>query len=96
MSDITVIAHIHARPGHEELVQRELAKLVPPTRAEPGCKRYDLHRDLKDSGHFFFYETWDSAESHETHMDSAHMADFVVACKGAIAESGIYHLAPCE
>ncbi len=92
MSEVTVVAHVHARPGHVEKVAEELDKLIAPTRAEPGCKRYDLHTDISDPAHFVFYEIWDSAESHHAHIDSAHMAAFVTACKGAIAEATIHHL----
>ena len=92
MSEINVVAHIHARPGNHELVGSELEKMIAPTRAEPGCKQYDLMTDINDPCHFVFFETWDSSESHQKHMDSSHVAAFVVACKGRIGGSSIYHL----
>ena len=51
---LTIVAHIHAVPGKEELVQSELEKLVPITRKEAGCLQYDLHRDNDDPTHFLF------------------------------------------
>ena len=92
MDEITVIAHIHARPEALELVSDEVSKLVSPTRGEPGCLQYDLHVDVKDPGHFFFYERWESIDHHMNHMDSAHMSEFVVNCKGSIQEANVHHL----
>ena len=96
MTEVTVIAHINAKDGKEDLVRQALQKMVAPTRAEPGCIRYDLHVDLRNPTHFFFYEIWESVDAHETHMDSAHLAEFVMSCKGAIAESTIEHLSRIE
>ena len=89
MSDITVIAHIRARPGKEAQVREALQNLVEPTRTEAGCSRYDLHCDLKDPAHFMFVERWESTEAHDRHMDSEHIAEFVMASRGAIGESTI-------
>ena len=45
MSDqVTVVARIRAKPGKEERVQRELLKLLAPTRAEKGCVNYEVTR----------------------------------------------------
>lgn len=91
MSEITVIAHINARPEDVERVGAALDKMLAPTRAEPGCLQYDLLVDVQDPCHFIFYERWESPEAHQTHMDSAHIAEFVVSCKGAIAEATVHH-----
>lgn len=96
MEEIAVIAHIYAREGKEAIVRQALEAMVAPTRRETGCRQYHLHTDLRDPTHFFFYEIWDSVEAHDAHMDSEHLAQFVVACKGAIAESNICHLSRLE
>ena len=87
MSEVSIIVHVHARPGREDLVGSELHKLLAPTRSEPGCTHYELLGDLRDPAHFVLHETWTSHESHDKHMDSDHVAAFVHACKGAIAEA---------
>ena len=91
MTEITVIAHINARPDDIDRVVAALDKMVGPTRAEPGCLQYDLLTDVRDPAHFIFYERWESAEAHQAHMDSDHIAEFVVSCKGAISEATVYH-----
>ncbi len=73
MTHLTVIATINARPGDEDQVLAGLRGLIAPTRAEHGCIRYDLHRDLESSTRFVFYETWESAAHLERHLDSDHI-----------------------
>lgn len=88
----TVIVHVRAKAGHGAAVEAELNKLIVPTRAEAGCIRYDLFADLGDPLHFVFFEEWDSIDAHQTHLDEGHMAEFIMACKGTLAEASVYHL----
>ena len=48
-----------------------------PTRAEPGCLRYDLYRDLKDPAVWIFFEEWESAAQLQAHTESAHLRAFL-------------------
>ena len=81
---LTIVASIHAKPGHEHLVQEELKKLVEPTRAERGCLRYDLHQDHSAPTHFLFYETWESRELWQAHMSAPHIDAYMQATVGAV------------
>lgn len=56
------------------------------TRSEEGCINYDLHQDNDNPVHFLFYENWTSRALWQKHMDSQHLADYVAATEGAIAE----------
>jgi quinol monooxygenase YgiN len=71
---IDVIAHIHAAPGHEALFREVLEGYVKPTRAEPGCLRYDLFVDVSDPAQFTFIEEWASRKDLDRHSQSAHLA----------------------
>lgn len=86
MSKLTIVANIHARPEKIELVKAELLKLVPITRAEKGCITYDLHQDNEDLAHFMFYENWESREIWQEHMNAPHLAAYMAATDGAVAE----------
>jgi len=83
---LTILAQITANPGQEDLLRSELEKLVPITRAEAGCIRYDLHRDNENPGFFVFYETWESRELWQAHMNAPHLAAYMAATEGAVAE----------
>ena len=82
---LTILAQITAAPGKEDLVRAELETLVPITRAEAGCRQYDLHVDNENPGFFVFYETWESRELWQAHMNAPHLDAFRQATEGAIA-----------
>lgn len=86
MSKLTIVANIRANPDQIDLVKTELEKLVPVTRGEKGCLQYDLHRDNSDPAHFMFYENWESRELWQTHMSAPHLAAYMQATEGAVAE----------
>ena len=81
---LTILAQITAAPGKEALVRAELEKLVPITRAEPGCTQYDLHADNDAPGFFVFYENWESRELWQTHMNAPHLAAYMKATEGVV------------
>lgn len=86
MSELTVIANIKAHPDRIALVEAELKKLIHITRAEAGCLRYDLHQDNENPAHFLFHETWESRALWQAHMNAPHLAAYMQATDGAVAE----------
>jgi quinol monooxygenase YgiN len=86
MTTSTIIANITANADKIELVKAELLKLIDITRAEEGCINYDLHQDNENPAHFTFYENWQTRELWQTHMANQHLADYMVATEGAVAE----------
>ena len=89
---LTIVAHIRAEPDKVELVQSELEKLVPITRAEEGCIQYDLHQDNENPALFLFYENWESRELWQAHMNAPHLAAYKQATEGAVAELRIQEM----
>ena len=86
MPELTIVANIHAKPDRIDLVKAELEKLIPVTLAEEGCIQYDLHQDNENPAHFLFYENWSSRELWQVHMNAPHLADYLKATEGAVAE----------
>ena len=86
MSQLTIVANIHGNPDQIELVTAELQKLTPITRAEKGCVQYDLHRNNDNPAHFMFFERWESRELWQIHMNAPHLAAYMKATDGAVAE----------
>jgi quinol monooxygenase YgiN len=70
---VTVIAEFHARPGDEDHVRRTLAKMIEPTRREPGNIDYDLHQAKDDPTIFILYENWRSQADLDRHMQQPHL-----------------------
>ncbi|MEM7167053.1 MAG: putative quinol monooxygenase [Planctomycetota bacterium] len=86
MSKLTIVANIRANTDRVELVKAELEKLIPITRAEAGCLQYDLHQDHEDPAHFMFYENWESRDLWQDHMNAPHLAAYLKATEGAVAD----------
>lgn len=86
MSKLTIVANIIAHADKVELVKKELLKLIEITRNETGCINYDLHQDNENPAHFMFYENWDSRALWQTHMANQHLADYMAATEGCVAQ----------
>lgn len=83
---LTIVARILAKPEKRELVKSELLKLIDITRAEKGCINYDLHQDNENKNLFLFHENWENRALWQTHMNNNHLADYLKATEGAVAE----------
>jgi quinol monooxygenase YgiN len=71
---VIVIAHFTAKPGKEKELQDFLQSLVPPTRSEPGCLRYEVNQDLDDPSTFTFVETFADQAGFEAHCATPYVA----------------------
>lgn len=87
-----VVAHIEALPGFEAEVLAALRSFIEPTRAEAGCLRYDLFRDLTDAKKFTFIEEWESKAHLDAHAQSAHIAAGRIAMEGKKAPNWVQQL----
>ncbi|OAN11119.1 antibiotic biosynthesis monooxygenase [Photobacterium jeanii] len=92
MSKLTIVASIVAKEDKLELVKAELLKMIDITRAEEGCIDFNLHQDNENPAHFLFYENWTSRELWQTHMGSAHLAQYMAATEGAIELFTLYEM----
>lgn len=75
-NDVILNVHMEAVPGHEDELAAQLLRLVKPTRLEPGCLIYQLHRDPENFGKFMFYERFVSQEALDFHTVSPHLTRF--------------------
>ena len=71
---VHIVAHLVARDGEELRVQAEFEKLIEPTRAEPGCLKYELLVNKERPGDFVFVQEYVSDAAFQAHMDSKHVA----------------------
>jgi quinol monooxygenase YgiN len=69
--------HLKAATGREEEAATQLERLVAPTRSEPGCVKYLLHRDPQDPAKFMFYEEFRSENALEEHRTAPHFQQWV-------------------
>nr|WP_246540879.1 putative quinol monooxygenase [Mycobacterium spongiae] len=70
-SSIAVIARFMPRPASWDAVRNLLEGMTTSTRAEAGCRAYDLYED-PDSGELVLLERYSSRAALDEHLDSAH------------------------
>jgi quinol monooxygenase YgiN len=83
---MVVVAVFRARQGHEPALEDALRAMLQPTRREPGCLNYDLHRGHDDPGLFFFHETWVSADHHAAHLKTPHVQHLLAISPALLIE----------
>ena len=71
MDEIRVIARALARTGKEEQLRSTLRGMLAPTRAEKGCRLYELY-ESNNKGLFYFYEKWASQDALDRHTKTPH------------------------
>jgi quinol monooxygenase YgiN len=87
-STVRVIATFAVRPEHvDEFIRVARETLVVPTRAEPGCLRYDLWQDAADRTRFAMVEEWESAAALDTHLARESLRAAVARLTPMAAES---------
>jgi len=85
MPEVTVIARSIARKGKEDQLRALLQGMLTPTRAEPGCRLYELY-ESGSGGRFYFYETWDSQGALDQHVATSHFKHLEQSIGELVAE----------
>lgn len=84
---VRILARVEARPSRAAELAAALAALVAPTRAEPGCLRYELLQAADDPDCFVFVEEWRDRAAVDAHIASPHV-------QAAFAAAGMLLAAP--
>jgi quinol monooxygenase YgiN len=71
MTEVRVIARAVARQGKQDQLRVLLQGMLVPTRAESGCKSYELY-ESDSTGRFYFDETWESPAALDEHVATPH------------------------
>lgn len=82
---LLVAARCRIRPEHCRDFVRQVNRIIPLVRAEPGCSRYELHADAFEEGLFIFHEEWESRKHLDNHIATPHMQDHFASCAGWMA-----------
>lgn len=79
MNEVPIVLNVHmqAVAGREGDLETQLRSLLEPTRKEPGCLVYELHKDADNAGKFMFYEKFKSQSALDLHIDSPHFKKFL-------------------
>jgi autoinducer 2-degrading protein len=63
-----VAAQYYAREGKDNEIAEILKKMIPISRAEPGCAMYIINRSVDDPRKFLLYEQYHNKAGYEAHM----------------------------
>jgi quinol monooxygenase YgiN len=65
------------KPGAEERAADLLRRMTEPSRREPGCLMYQVHRVPDDPALFFLYEQYEDRAGLDAHRASEHFRELV-------------------
>ena len=82
---IHVIARHFARPDTTDKVRRILRSLIEPSRAEPGCLKYELLQNADDPTDFTFVEMFASEDALKLHATAPYIAALAPQLKELVA-----------
>ena len=88
MSETTtlqVVARVIARPETVESVKKILVGMLEPSRAEDGCRVYELLQCQDDPTDFTFVEEWTNDAALERHAASPHIAGVQAELRALVA-----------
>lgn len=85
MQEVRVIARVVARDGEADKLKALLRGLITPTRAEAGCKFYELF-ESNQRGVFYFNELWQSQAHMDAHAASSHFTRIFGEAKQLLQE----------
>ncbi len=93
---LTIIAIIQAKKDQAEMVEKEVLKLLAPTRKEEGCLQYKLYKDNEHPETFLFHETWENRDLWQVHMNNDPLQNFIKATEGALEELSVKEMSLLE
>jgi quinol monooxygenase YgiN len=63
-----VAANYYAKEGKDDEIAAILQKMIPISRAEPGCALYTVNRSPEDPRKFLLYEQYVDRAGYDAHM----------------------------
>ena len=89
---LIVVATIDAQPDHIAAVRAALEAVVPPSRAESACLRYELHLDNKTPTRFIMLEEWADKAALTAHEATPHFKQLGAAVGDKVAKIDVAEL----
>ena len=72
----TVIVVLDAAEGKGRELELALETVALPSRAEPACIEYRIHKNIENPNQFVLYENWESKEKHTKQFEKAYIKEF--------------------
>jgi quinol monooxygenase YgiN len=82
---IVQIARFSVKEGKGEAFGALLRAIVPQTRQEAGCDRYELYKD--EAGRWVMFEIWADSAAVDLHMQQPYIVDLIAVLGGFLSEA---------
>lgn len=73
---LDVFIRFEPKPGKNKELLDELTRVIPPSRAEPGCVRINLYESTREPLTYFIHSEWIDAQAFEIHAEMTHTRHF--------------------
>ena len=75
-SPLVHTAHLEVLPAFADRFEKRLAQHADASRREPGCLKFDIHRNVEQPTRFLLYEVYSDEEALSAHRASEHFKAF--------------------
>jgi quinol monooxygenase YgiN len=82
--ELFIFARFHARAGDEEALAAALRAVLPPTRAESGCRAIGHFRSTLDPRLFHVHSRWVDEAAFERHATLPHTTAFLARVEALV------------
>ena len=86
-----VAADYYAKEGQDNEIAAILKKMIPISRAEPGCKLYTVNRSPEDPRKFLLYEQYVNEDGYKAHMATEAFKENILGKVVPMLESRVRH-----
>ena len=86
-----VAADYYAQEGKDDEIAAILKKMIPLSRAEPGCTLYMVNRSTQDPRKFLLYEQYVDEEGYKAHQATDAFNDNILGKVVPMLESRVRH-----
>ncbi|WP_083957849.1 putative quinol monooxygenase [Tateyamaria omphalii] len=86
MSELSIFATIRPKPEHRADALAAIHSVLDATRAEPGCRRFELNVDAGADDALYLVETWQDDAALETHYAQDYIREVFAAYETWLTE----------
>ncbi len=83
---VTLIVRLKAKKGMGMRLEQAAVNLIPLTRSEPGCIKYNFHSHPQEAESFLFYENWINQEALDKHLQMPYLVAFKTLLEEILSE----------
>jgi len=82
---LDIFIRFEPKPGKNKQLLEELTRVIPPSRAEPGCVRINLYESTREPLAYFIHSEWTDEQAFEIHAELPHTKYLLSQLPGLMA-----------